>query len=66
MSTALVFVLVFGLPFLIATLITNYFWKKDANSGFLGKTIQEFGKIWIWSLIIGIMLMGTILNIFIN
>ena len=59
-------VFIIGIPLLAATLITIYFWKKDADSGFLGKTIPEFGKIWIWSLIVGIMLMGTVLNIFVN
>ena len=58
--------LIIGIPLLVATFITIYFWKKDADSGFLGKTIPEFGKIWIWSLIVGIMLMGTVLNIFID
>ena len=62
----MVIVLVFGLTIVLATLITTYFWKKDSDSGSIGKTIPEFGKIWIWSLIIGIMLMGTVLNIFIN
>ena len=57
---------IIGLPLLVATLITIYFWKKDADSGFLGKTIPEFGRIWIWSLIVGIMVMGTVLIIFIN
>jgi hypothetical protein len=57
---------IIGIPLLVATFITIYFWKKDADSGFLGKTIPEFGKIWIWSLIVGIMLMGTVLNIFVN
>jgi hypothetical protein len=57
---------IIGIPLLVATFITIYFWKKDADSGFLGKTIPEFGKIWIWSLIVGIMLMGTVLNIFID
>jgi len=57
---------IIGIPILVATLITIYFWKKDADSGFLGKTIPEFGKIWIWRLIVGIMLMGTVLNIFVN
>ncbi len=59
-------VFIIGIPLLVATLISIYFWKKDADSGFLGKTIPEFGKIWIWSLIVGIMLMGTVLNIFVN
>jgi hypothetical protein len=57
---------IIGIPLLVATFITIYSWKKDADSGFLGKTIPEFGKIWIWSLIVGIMLMGTVLNIFID
>jgi hypothetical protein len=55
-----------GLPILIATLITIYFWKKESDYGFLGKTIPEFGRIWLWSLIAGIMIMGTFLGILIN
>ena len=55
-----------GLPVLIATLILTYFWKKDSKAGFSGKTIPEFGKIWLWSLIFGIMIVGTVLNILIN
>ena len=58
--------LIIGLPLIIATVITICFWKKDANSGFLGKTIPDFGRIWIWSLIVGIMVMGTVLNILMN
>ena len=57
---------IIGLPVLIATLILIYFWKKDADSGFHGKTIPEFGRIWLWSLIFGIMIVGTVLNILIN
>jgi len=55
-----------GLPVLIAILILTYFWKKDSDSGSIGKTIPEFGKIWLWSLIFGIMIVGTVLNILIN
>ena len=58
--------LIIGLPALIATLILIYFWKKDSKAGFLGKTIPEFGRIWLWSLIIGIMIVATVLNILIN
>jgi hypothetical protein len=45
---------------------TIYFWKKESDYGFLGKTIPEFGRIWLWSLIAGIMIMGTFLGILIN
>ena len=58
--------LIIVLPALIATLILIYFWKKDSKAGFLGKTIPEFGRIWLWSLIIGIMIVATVLNILIN
>lgn len=57
---------IIGLPVLIATLVLIYFWKKDSKTGFLGTTIPEFGRIWLWSLILGIMILGTVLNIFIN
>ena len=57
---------IIGLPVLIATLILIYYWKKYSKAGFLGKTIPEFGRIWLWSLIFGIMIVGTVLNILIN
>jgi hypothetical protein len=57
---------IIGLPVIIATLILIYFWKKDANSGFHGKTIPEFGKIWLWCLIFGIIIFGTVLSFFTN
>jgi hypothetical protein len=57
---------IIGLPVLIATLVLIYFWKKDSEAGFLGKTIPEFGRTWLWSLIFGIMIVGTVLNILIN
>jgi hypothetical protein len=57
---------IIGIPLLVATFITIYFWKKDSKAGFLGKTIPEFGRIWLWSLIFGIMIVGTVLNILIN
>ena len=57
---------IIGLPALIATLMIIYLWKKESDYGFLGKTIPEFGRIWLWTLIAGIMIIGTILNILIN
>ena len=53
-------------PTLIASLITIYFWKKDHKSGFLGKTIPEFIRIWIWAYIITLLIIGTILNMSLN
>ena len=53
-------------PTLIASLVTIYFWKKDNKSGFLGKTIPEFIRIWIWVYIITLLIIGTILNMSLN
>jgi hypothetical protein len=57
---------IIGLPALIATLMIIYLWKKESDYGFLGETIPEFGRIWLLTLIAGIMIIGTILNILIN
>jgi hypothetical protein len=57
---------IIGLPAFIATLIIIYLWKNESDYGFLGKTIPEFGRIWLWTLIVGIMIIGTILDILIN
>ncbi len=53
-------------PTLIASLVTIYFWKKDNKSGFLGSTIPEFIRIWIWVYIITLLIIGTILNMSLN
>ncbi len=62
----MVIILILAFPALIASLVTNYFWKKDNKSGFLGKTIPEFIRIWIWAYIITLLIIGTILNMSLN
>jgi len=58
--------LLLGIPFAIATVITIYSWKKDAGTSFLGKTFPEFIRIWVWSLIFGLLIVGTIANFVLN